>query len=562
MKSVPDPTTTAIGGKPYTAPTREIWAWGIGALASHLLIQTYGQANLIFTVGFGLSPVLISWCMMLPRVVDGIADPIIGHLSDNTHTRWGRRKPYLVAGAVIGAIFLASVWWADPNWSSTAQFAYLLVLGTLFYVAYGVYTMAWTAVGYELTDDYNERSKVQAIASFFLALVSLSIGWMYWVALRPIFAHGVIDTFQKLAAAGFDWARASSVLAAAFISEGGTDITRSEIWGMRWISLIVGVVVIVSAFIAAVFCRERFTHTNPKGEHVALGKAIKTTMRNRPFVILILIKVCQILGERVAGALLVYLAIFYVCQGNKDLATKITGIGVTIGTFWGFALLPFMKPVTKWIGKKWALVAGASVSFVFALIQPFTLTPSYPYLLLLPALIVAPLITVGYTITNAIVPDICDVDELQTGLRREGLFTAVMGFMAKMEISLCFLLVGYLLSWSGIDMKQTVQPPEILNRLFWLCVLPNMAFTFAGLMLALKFPMTEEGMNEVRRKLDEERLAKAALGEPTDEVAEEFAHEHPREAVDFVEHHPEVVAEVEEEDRLRGSDKPGEDKLE
>jgi Na+/melibiose symporter-like transporter len=249
-----------FGGKAYTAPAREVWAWGMGAIACHLLIQTYGQASMIFTVGFGHSPVIISWCMMLPRVVDGILDPIIGHLSDETHTRWGRRKPYLVIGSVLGALFLMSVWWANPAWSHTAQFVYLLTFGT---------------------------------------------------------------------------------------------------------------------------------------------------------------------------------------------------------------------------------------------------------------------------------PDICDVDELENGQRREGLFTAVMGFMAKLEISLCFLLVGYVLSWSGLDTKLAAQPQDVLHRLLWLCVVPNVAFTLIGLVFTVIFPVTPDIMADVRRKLDARRLQKAAAGEPTDEVAEKLVHEHPEMLKEF-----------------------------
>lgn len=479
-------TSTADGGQAYTAPSREIWGWGIGALACHLLIQTYGQANTIFTVGFGLSPVVIGWCMMLPRVVDGILDPIIGHLSDNTHTRWGRRKPYLMVGAVLGSVFLAAVWWADPKWSQSAQFVYLLITGTFFYIAYGVYTMAWTAVGYELTDDYHERAKVAAIGGLFLAIVTLSASWMYWLALRPIFGN--------------------------------------EIWGMRWISAAGALIIILSAIIATVSSQERFTHTNR--QHVPILPALKTTMKNRPFVILILIRVCQILGERAAGGLLIFLAIYYVCAGDKNLATKFVGLGGTIGVVWGILLLPLMKPISRWIGKRGALIVGASVSFGFALLQPFILVPGLPYLLLVPALIVVPLTTISNTLSNAIVPDICDADELQNGQRREGLFTSVMGFMAKMEISLCYLLVGYLVSWSGLDTKLATNPPEVLHRLFWLCVLPNMFFTFLGLMLTLKFPMTEASMGEIRRQLDERRLAKALAGVPTDIVAEEIVHEH------------------------------------
>jgi len=182
----------------------------------HLLIQTYGQAYNIFTLGFGLSPVLVSWCMMLPRILDGITDPFIGHLSDNTHTRWGRRKPYLLLGAVFGALFLSAIWWADPAWNVKTQFAYLLVLCTLFYITYGIYAMAWSAVGYELTDDYNERSKVQAVGSFFLALVSLSAGWMYWLALRKGFQDGVIATVRALFGAGSAYPKISAILSHAF----------------------------------------------------------------------------------------------------------------------------------------------------------------------------------------------------------------------------------------------------------------------------------------------------------------------------------------------------------
>lgn len=491
---------SSLPGKPYTAGKKQLWSWGIGGLASHFLIQTFGQAGIIFTVGFSLNPVLVSWCMMLPRLVDAILDPLIGHYSDDTHTRWGRRKPYMIAGAVIGVIFLAAVWWANPKWSNTAQFSYLLVMGTLFYICYGVYTMAWTAIGFELTDDYHERSKVAAIGGFFCAIVALCSSWMYWLALRPIFGN--------------------------------------EIWGMRWISIVVGLIIIVSAFYAAFVCKERFSHSNRK--HVPIMPALKTTFRNRPFVILILIKVCQLIGERAAGGLLVYLAIYYVCAGDKSLATKIIGIGGTIGLFWSFALLPLMKPVSQWIGKKAALVIGAFISFLFAVLQPFILNPDYPYLLLLPAFIVVPLITISNTLGNAIVPDICDADELQSGQRREGLFTSVMGFMAKMEISFCVLIVGYLVSWSGLDTKLTIQPAEVLNKMFWLCILPNIVFTFLALLLTLKFPMTESSMNEVRRKLDERHLTRAVAGEPTDEVAEEYVHEHLKEAVEFIKERPET----------------------
>src|SRR5438876_565151 len=89
-------TPDAPASKPYTAPPKQIWGWGVGRIAEFLLVAMTGQAFTLYTVGFGLSTVAVSWCMMLPRIVDGILDPIIGNWSDGLHTRWGRRKPLLI----------------------------------------------------------------------------------------------------------------------------------------------------------------------------------------------------------------------------------------------------------------------------------------------------------------------------------------------------------------------------------------------------------------------------------------------------------------------------------
>jgi GPH family glycoside/pentoside/hexuronide:cation symporter len=282
----------------------------------------------------------------------------------------------------------------------------------------------------------------------------------------------------------------------------------NEVNGIRWIAGGVGVIAISTAIVATVVCRERFTHANPKKQHVPILPAIKTTLRNRPFLSIVLMKLCQTLGERAAGGLLFFVGIYYVCQGNKSLATQITGIGGVVGTVWGFAMVPLIKPISRWLGKKGGLILGASASFAAALITPFAYSPDHPYWMLFPALMVVTLIAVSNTIANAIMPDICDVDELETGHRREGLFTAVLGFMAKIEISLCALLVGYLVVWSGLNTTIAVQPEIVLKRLFWLAVLPNILFTFGYFVLALRFPLTEAAMMEVRRQLDARHKAR------------------------------------------------------
>lgn len=459
----------------YTASNSQVYCWAIGGIASHALIGTFGQAYNIFTIGFGLSAVMVSWAMMLPRVLDALTDPFMGHLSDNTHTRWGRRKPYLVGASVIGAILVASIYWASPAWPQWMQFTYLLVIGTCFYFCYGLYTMSWSALGYELTDDYHERARVAAISSLFISVVLLGNQWLYWLALRPVFGN--------------------------------------EINGIRVISAIMACIIIVAALTVTLGTRERFTKAN-RNDHTPILVAIRETLRSRPFVVLLLVKFFQILGERVFGGLLVFVSVYYVCRGDKNLSTWITGTGALVGTAWGFALVPFMKTFSKRLGKRNGLVIPAVVAFLSACVQPWLLTPEHPYLMLLPAFVIIPMIVISNTMQQAIVPDICDLDELQTGQRREGLFTAVMGFVQKLEISLTVLVVGYLVKASGFDPSLKAQPDWVITRMLWLALTPNIVFTFITLIVATRFKMTEETMAEVRRQLDERRrLGMTASGE-------------------------------------------------
>lgn len=487
----------------YTAPRREIHAWVLGGIATHALICTYGQAMNIFTVGFGLNAAVVGWAMMLPRVVDALIDPFMGHFSDNTRTRWGRRKPFLVLGAALASLFVFLLWWGDSGWSHRAQLIYLTVIGTLFYTSWGLYSMAWTALGYELTDDYNERSRVAALAGVITAVVLLANSWVYWFALRPLFEVGVGETLQRLFAKGLDWAHMRGVLGASFATVPGGP--ANEINGIRWITTLVVILAMSAAIYAARNCKERFSRANT--EHPPIGAALKATFQNRPFMILMLFKLFQVFGERVFQGLLFFIGVYYVCQGDKNLATKITGQAGIFGSLVGFTVLPFIKPISQKLGKRMGLVIPAAIALLLMVAQPLILTPEHPYLLLIPLLMLAPLSIVTNAMISAIVPDICDLDELENGTRREGLFTSVVAFMGKLEISLSVLIVGYLVNFSGIDQKTLIQPEASLQKLLWLAIGPAVVFTLLALLTSLKFRMNEAFMLDVREKLDARRLA-------------------------------------------------------
>ncbi|MEO7101086.1 MAG: MFS transporter [Luteolibacter sp.] len=502
----------AAAHKPYIAPKHDIRAWAIGGIATNVLICLYGQAMNFFTVGFGWSAAIVGTAMAFPRIIDAVLDPFIGQLSDKTNTRWGRRKPFLVIGSVLACLFIFGLWWGDSSWSKNAQLAYLAILGTLFYISWGVYAMAWTALGYELTDDYNERSRISAFSGYFTTGVLLLNAWTYWFALRPVFQHGVIATVKDLFSRGMDSTHMSLVLSTAFKTVQGAP--ANEVNGIRWITTGAVIVVLASAFYTTRNCKERFKQAAKKN-HTPILTALAETFKNRPFVILMCYKLFQLFGERVFQGMLFYIGIYYIFNGDKDKAGALTGNAGFYACILGFCVLPLIRPISVKLGKRAGLVIPSLVAMILLFCQPFLLTPAHPYLLLVPLLVLSPLSVISATMMNAIVPDICDLDELEHGERREGLFTSVTAFMNKLEISLSVLIVGWLVSFSGVDPKTTIQQPEVLQKLLWFAIGPGIFFTCGALVMSCLFKLNEKSMDGVRKALEERRAANGKTDEAT-----------------------------------------------
>lgn len=462
--------------QPYTAPTSTLWLWASGSIAGTLMIQTFGLILPIFNTGFGLDAVMLGWVLMLPRLLDGIFDPLMGHMSDNASTKWGRRKPFLVFTTFAGAFLVAGIWWADPSWPTWWQFAFLGLFATAYYCNWGTFAMTHGALGYELTDDYHQRARVAAIFTVFTQLVVLAVGWTYWLALRPAF--------------------------------GG------EINGIRWICAGMAVLIVATGLIPVFAVKERFAHANER-RHVPMTRALRETLSIRPFRTFLAMRFFWAFGIVVFGQLVFYVNAFYVCGGDKSLATKISGLSTAISVTLSLAMLPLTTRISKLVGKRTGMIAGTAVAVVAACSMPLLYNPQYPYLQLLSAALFSPAVAVALVLRDSIVPDICDLDELQHGNRREALFSAVLSFVYKLEVSLCVVLVGYLIRWSGFDPKVAVQPAEVLTRLQWFAYTPNIVFAALALWFAVRFPVTEATMAEVRRQLD----ARRAGGMP--EVPEE-----------------------------------------
>jgi glycoside/pentoside/hexuronide:cation symporter, GPH family len=134
-------------------------AYGIGMAPYALMVQGMNQlCNPIFNDCLGVDPRWISWVMGVSRLWDAFTDPVMGNISDNTRSRWGRRRPWIALGALLSALTFAIIWLFPRGMGHLFYFFWFLVSSLMFYVASTVFSVPYVALGMELSPDYHERT--------------------------------------------------------------------------------------------------------------------------------------------------------------------------------------------------------------------------------------------------------------------------------------------------------------------------------------------------------------------------------------------------------------------
>ena len=130
--------------------------YGMGAMSTNLAVNSLSNmGNLIYNIGLGVSPEMLGIAQGIPRVIDAITDPLIGNMSDNSRSRFGRRIPYIMVGGILMGLVFSLLWMVPPDWGKQATLAYFLIMSCLFYIAYTIIEVPRGALGYEMTSDYH-----------------------------------------------------------------------------------------------------------------------------------------------------------------------------------------------------------------------------------------------------------------------------------------------------------------------------------------------------------------------------------------------------------------------
>ena len=409
----------------------------------------------------GMTPALVAIILFVGRSWDYVNDPIIGHLSDRTRTRWGRRRPFLLFGAIpFGLSFI--LLWLSPNFSQTGLVIYYS-FGYIVYEALAttVY-MPYFALTPELTEDYDERTKLTSFRMLFNIIGSLTA---YVFPMLVIGSMVPENTRRVLLMAVIAGAMAATPLIFVFLG------TKEK--------------------------KEYMLEKRPK-----FFPSLKAAFKNRPFVfgagIYLLTWMTILVLET---NLLIYIK--YIIQREGQSTLIMASIFVT-------AIIAL--PIWNWAAKHWnkrlAYIIGvafwAVVMIVLVLVGPQT-----PFWVIMLLCIMAGIgVSAAQVLPWAIIPDAIEWDEWKTFERHEGMFYSLITLMGKIANSIAVPLSLMVLEFTGYQAGAAVQPDSAMMGIrLVIGPIPAVLLT-GGIIFAIFYPLSREQHHQIVEELRERREAR------------------------------------------------------
>jgi GPH family glycoside/pentoside/hexuronide:cation symporter len=438
--------------------TKLLYGFGdTGFSLTHTIIGAYFAIFLTDVVG--IAPRIVAAAIFVGRSWDYINDPLIGHISDRTRTRWGRRRPFLLFGPLPFALAFTLLWYRPPLESQLALAAYYALAYVVFDASATFVYMPYFALTPELTSDYDERTALTSYRMFFSiagSLVAFTV---------PLF---IVGTF-----------------------------TPDNAPRVLQMGLIFGLVSALPLWFTFAGTRERRVYMEQ--ERPNLLQSLRAALKNRPFVFGMVIFLLTWVAVGILESTLLYF-IKYVAQRESQSDLIMAVIFVT-----GILALPFWEWASRHWDKRRAYAAGiafwAVVQLVMIAVNASTGLPLIVFLCVLAGIGVG----AAHVLPWSIIPDAIEWDELQTGERHEGVFYSLITLMQKVASSIAIPLVLLLLDLTGYVPNAAQQPVSALWGIRIVIGPIPAALLCLGILFAVLYPLTRERHAQVVQELEGRR---------------------------------------------------------
>ncbi|MEW6288121.1 MAG: MFS transporter [Chloroflexota bacterium] len=449
--------------------------WGISSIG---MMRSIFYAIYLTDV-VGLEPRLASFGALAGIVWDAVNDPIIGILSDRLHTRWGRRRPFLLWFAIpFGMSFI--MLWSAPDWDSqTALLIYVTLAFMLSDTLTTLVSVPFLSLTPELAPDYDERTTLTSFRSVFQLLGALSM---------VIAAPAIVDMVLR---------------------SGGT-----QQQGFMLVGAIFGSIGAIPLFLLGLLVRE--TSTPEQQQSLPFRQTLREAWKNIPFRYAVGIHMLNWSAVDMVAVTFPYFLLYWVAQGNMLASIRLFGFDLAYeSAFFGILMsvcilfVPFWLWVSKVRNKREAYMLGMSLWVVVELMM-FAVQPGQTDILLLIAALAGVGVSAAYVLPDAIFADVIEWDELRTRRRQEGIFYGIRTLIRKLTGALVIFVTLQLLGWSGY-----VSPPDgavqftqsdAALRTIRLLVSPLGAAMLSGaILLAWLFPLSREKHGRIQRLLEQRR---------------------------------------------------------
>ena len=461
-------------------PVLQKAAFGSGHLVLNLLPGSLAIFMFFLLTAFGMDPFLAGLLGGLPRIFDAITDPIMGFISDNTKSRYGRRRPYIFVGAILSGIFFMLLWQLDETNSQSYNFWYFLIMSMVFLIGNTMFATPLVGLGYEMTPDYNERTRLMAFAN--------TIGQVAWM---------IVPWFWVLIA--------------------NPNLFESQAVGVRQLSIIVGGICLLMGLLPAIFCkgidaarmdnRAELSLKSIFSNLKDLARGIVEAVKNKPFLKLCGATFLVFNGFQLVASFSYFIIVFYMFDGSfGDAGNWPAWFSTVTAIVTAFLVIPIISWLSNKYGKRKAFIISTVISIIGYILKWWAFNPENPWLIFMPV----PLMAFGlgglFTLMMSMTADVCDLDELENGMpRKEGLFGAIYWWMVKLGQAIALVLGGLVLKVVGFDQNAATQTAETMTNLRIADIVIPVVTAALAILVIWKYSLSEERAREIKAELVERR---------------------------------------------------------